>query len=264
MRLAEDTKRELVEALLRLNKISKNKAALSLDLKRQNLYAWLKGIDTAISNTKKLELLALLGVRNGELADDQIHRWCITNLEDARLVISILTSQMSAPQHLSILNIWPDNNSDAVLRLTTNDHHHVYLLLYYPLQDSVPPQINATTLGLGESMQSMVRLTKEQWTSWLKPDEISLGTVAHIVDHEIQCNFPPEELESLDTDQQADDDYYIGLGNQEPPKPTPEQLAVWSELLERALRSGKSFEQSLHMTKIALNLYQPNEKKFMP
>ncbi|NCN89511.1 MAG: hypothetical protein GW936_08770, partial [Gallionella sp.] len=52
--------------MLRLNKISKNKAALSLDLKRQNLYAWLKGVDTAISNTKKLELLALLGVRNGE------------------------------------------------------------------------------------------------------------------------------------------------------------------------------------------------------
>jgi len=264
MRLDEDTKRSLVEALLRLNKFSKNKAALSLDLKRQNLYAWLKGVDTAISNTKKLELLALLGVRNGELADDQIHRWCITDLEEVRSVISILTSQMSAPQHLSILNVWPDNHSDAVLRLTTNDHHHVYLLLYYPLQDSAPPQINATTLGIGESMQSMVCLTKEQWASWLKPDEVSLSTVARIVDHEIQFNLPPTELESLDTDQQADDDYYISLTDQEPPKPTPEQLAVWSELLERALRSGRSFEQAIHMTRIALNLYQPNEKRFMP
>ena len=259
MRLDEDTKRTLVEALLRLNKISKNKAALSLDLKRQNLYAWLKGVDTAISNTKKLELLALLGVRNGELADDQIHRWCISDLEDARSVISILTRQTDAPQRLSILNVWPDNHSDAVLRLTTNDHHHVYLLLYYPLKDSAPPQINATTLGIGESMQSMVRLSKEQWASWLKPGEISINTVAHIVDHEILANFPPEELESLDTESQTDDDYYIKLADQAPLKPTPNQFAAWAKLLEQALRSGKSFEQSVRMTKIALNLHQSDK-----
>lgn len=256
----EDTKRKLVELLLRLNNLSKNKAALALDLKRQNLYAWLKGVDTAIANTKKLELLALLGVHNGALADDQIHRWRISDLEDAKNALLILTSQTNEPQQLFILNLWPANDSGAVLRLTTNEYHHIYLLLYYPLQVSAPIQINADTLGIGQSTQSLVRLTKEQWEAWLKPDDISLNTVARLIDHEIQSNAPPEPLEHFEDDEQAEVENYW-LTNEAPPAPTAEQIAVWDELLTRALMSGKSFDQAMHMTMTALGLYFAGERK---
>lgn len=248
----EDIKRKLVEVLLRLNNLSKNKAALALGLKRQNLYGWLKGVDPAIANSKKLELLALLGVRNGTLADDQIHRWCVTDLDDVKNALLILTSQTDKPQRLFILNLWPANDSGAVLRLTTRDHHHVYLLLYYPLRVSAPPPINATSLGIGETMHSLMRLTKEQWGEWLKPDGISLSAASQIIDHEILFNRPPGES---DANEQTDVEGYDTWEPCEPPKPTAEQIEIWDELLYRALMSGKSFDQSVHMTKVALGLY---------
>ncbi len=256
----EDTKRKLVEALLRLNDLSKNKAALALDLKRQNLYAWLKGTDTAISNTKKLELLALLGVRNGSLSADQIHRWRIQDLEDAKVVLTILTNQTSKPQQLYILNIWPANHADAILRLTTDPDHHVYLLLYYPLLESPPVPINAETLGIGESIPFLVILTREQWSTWLKPNEVSLSTVARIIDQTIQTPYSASQLESPAPEDQAEESEQNWLANQSPPMPTAEQITIWEDLLVRALMSGKSFDQISFETKTALGLNFPREK----
>lgn len=256
---SEDLKRNLVEALLRLNGMSKNKAALSLDLKRQNLYNWLSGVDTAISNTKKLELLEMLGVKGGQLSTDRIHRWCIHNIEDARLVISAMTAKETKPQELFILGIWPANDFDAVLRLTTGNHHHTYLLLYYPPTDKPPLKITADSLGLGTQMKSIVAMTKEQWTNWLSPDVVDQGLITRTIDFEIQNNSTAEGVDAEDTD----DSHDASIAALEPPTATVEQTKRWNTLLDQALMTGRSFEQVLAETKQALNIYSFGELRAM-
>jgi len=262
MNTSEETKRKLVDALLRLNNISKNKAALAISLQRQNLYAWFKGVDTAVSNTKKLELLALLGVSAGQLANDRIHRWCIQNLEDVQFVISTLTAAESAPQELFVLGIWPANDTDAVLRLTTNDHHHVYILLHYPTSDTPHTKISAETLGIGTQMKSIVAVNKEQWAQWLKPDEIEPGLIARTIDFEIQYNLPYEPLDT-ESDEDGVDIDYDAPPLLEPPTATQEQVKRWVELLDQGLMTGRTYEQIEAETKRAMSLYSFRELRAM-
>jgi len=263
MPLSEDTKRKLVEALLRLNGISKNKAALALDLKRQNLYGWLKGVDSAIANSKKIDLLKILGVKEGQLDSGKIHRWCIQRLEDVPFVISTLTEAETAPQELFVMGIWPANDSDAVLRLTTNARHHTYLLLYYPATETPPQKITADSLGIGTQMQSIVPLNKEQWSSWLEPQEVDAELIKKTVDFEIQYNLPHDPLDEEPDDLTGDESHYDELATLVPPTASKDQLKQWEDLLDRALMSGRSFEQIVAETKAAMNLYSFRELRAM-
>lgn len=179
---SEDSKRKLVKALLRLNKISGNKAAINVGLKRQNFYVWLNGVNSAISDIKKLELLDLLGVRYGQLDSSKIHRWCIQDMDDASLVISTLI----APQELLVMGI-AANEGDAILRLDIDDRHHAYLLLHRPFIAEVPSiKITAAALGIGTQMDSIIPLSKDQWTDWLEPGDAELGLIARTMDAGIQ------------------------------------------------------------------------------
>jgi len=87
MKIKEQTLRDLVGALIRLNNISQGKAADLSSLTRQNVSSWYTGRDNAISQESKLRLLDTLGVRYSTLRTDGVHQWCVREVEDAAKVL---------------------------------------------------------------------------------------------------------------------------------------------------------------------------------
>lgn len=235
--IPEDAKRTLLNALLRLNGLSKNKAALSLGLFRSNLNSWLKGTNSSISSVKKLELLSLVGVSEGALDRRRIHRWDVKDIEDVRFALSVFLARDPAAE-LQIMNVCLANPADAVMRLTYGAES-TYLLLHHHAPESIVPVINSSSLGLGVSVDSPVRLTKAQWGSWIQPDAVDRSTIARSIDGWLSL-----AAKKSNAHQSAQDDFSERQSNE----------SRWLSVLDLALSSGLTFEQVIEGAERALGV----------
>jgi hypothetical protein len=156
--ISHDQLISLVAALMRLREETLAKVFQATGIRGANLSVWLKGKPQVISDRRVATLLDYLGVRQGRLRADVLHRWAIAeSVGDLKTVLEMVVTGGDR-EHLVI---YRDMNRDpeAIAALEVpNTPIPTFVLLSAAPTLSGPPRISADDIGFGNDVESPIWL----------------------------------------------------------------------------------------------------------
>ena len=168
---------DLFNCLVSLSGMNNAKVADLAGINRPNLYAWLSGKSQIMSKEREEKLLAALGVVDGKLSGNIVHRWrvdadainiraALNHLEnkeylDAAEIIFVKTDE-SASGKIELYNLIEIPRPDGKLTILASFNK--------PLKNEYP--INSTKLKFGHNGKNIV-IWADLWARWWNKDELS-------------------------------------------------------------------------------------------
>lgn len=256
MSLQKYSIRELVGALLRLNNISQGKAADRTKLQRQNVSSWYTGRDNAISQESQLRLLETLGILEGSLNSDVIHRWRVKDIEDVAMVLSTTLTDEDRVN----AEIWPVkilSQIKCVVLRVSRPSETIWVLMSRPPMAEKPKPIDAVSLKFGTDMYEVV-IDNATLDSWLNTEVLDPVAFNNQMTALIEIFPHPAVPQAIYDEMEEPGGENVLEASQEQVweslVPTSEEIKEWNEVLLQAKLRGKSFDEIVKTTSKLLGI----------
>lgn len=141
----------LAGALIRLRRETFAQIERTTQVRSPNLSAWLKGKPQVINALRVARLLDHLGVRNGILRDDVVHRWTVIGtLKDLKFVLDQLVT-LAGRDRVRVIREWQAAESPWALIALPTPSGRALSLVKAEADLNGMPVVSTAALGFGEA-----------------------------------------------------------------------------------------------------------------
>lgn len=168
---------KLFKELVKLHGLNNAKVADLSGVKRPNLYNWLSGKSQVMSKEREDNLLKVLGVFNGKLMTDVVHRWhADKDLSNIKTTLSLLEDPVNL-NDTEIYFVKTDASATgqaelfSLLRIPRGAEFLTIMVSYEkPLSTEYP--VKAAKLGFGNDLK-IINIYSDKWYGWWNKEILS-------------------------------------------------------------------------------------------
>lgn len=195
---------KLFKELVKLHGLNNAKVADLSGVKRPNLYNWLSGKSQVMSKEREDNLLKVLGVVNGKLMTDVVHRWHVDKeLNNIKTTLSLLEDPVNL-NNTDIYFVKTDASATgqaelfSLLRIPRAADFLTIMVSYEkPLSTEYP--VKSAKLGFGNDLKT-INVWADEWYGWWNKENLSTKDFLSEASTHIISNGIDKSEQSIDRD----------------------------------------------------------------
>lgn len=188
---------QLAKTLIQLSNTKGVKIAEAAGIKNPNFYNWMANKPKALSENAVEKLFSVLGVTNGQLNANTLHRWYESD-HDAENINQTLTQLINLQeyQNTEIFHVRSIDNKLFNLLKLSNDKHSILILCFNTLPRTNEYPINAKKIGFGKDIFLSSPIPSEIYAKWM---HVTLNLEIQSFIHDASIYLPDLNLPKLNT-----------------------------------------------------------------
>jgi len=195
---------QLFKELVKLLGLNNAKVADLAGVKRPNLYNWLSGKSQVMSKEREDNLLKVIGVINGKLATEIVHRW---NSDKDLSNIKTILNQLEDAQDLKQTEIYfvkTDASATGQVELFSllripRASEFVTILVSYEKPLSTEYPVKSAKLGFGNDMKT-INVWSDVWYGWWNKETLTMKDFMFEASAYINTTSTDQTEQSVDKD----------------------------------------------------------------